>query len=93
MTARRSNISLKRKTRSRGGGVHLVMPFRRPFCLGAALIASAIAGCMAISNGLAPNPVTVATGTPGGVIIWKCDLPHVYLGGRATGHALHRAEF
>jgi len=32
---------------------------------------------MAISNGLAPNPVTVATGTPGGVIIWKCDLPHV----------------
>jgi TRAP transporter TAXI family solute receptor len=30
-------------------------------------MASTVAGCMAVSVSLAPNPVTLATGTPGGV--------------------------
>jgi hypothetical protein len=41
------------------------MPFRRLLCFGAAIMASAVAGCMAVA--LAPTPVTLATGTPGGV--------------------------
>ena len=43
------------------------MPFRRPLWLGAAIMASVVAGCMAVSDALAPTPVTLATGTPGGV--------------------------
>src|SRR5271166_5193317 len=43
------------------------MPFRQPLCLAAAILASAVAGCMAISVALAPAPVTLATGTPGGI--------------------------
>jgi len=43
------------------------MPFRRPLCLAAAIMASTVAGCMAVSVALAPTPVTLATGTPGGV--------------------------
>src|SRR3984893_15281977 len=43
------------------------MLFRRPLCLAAAIMASTVAGCMAVSVSLAPNPVTLVTGTPGGV--------------------------
>jgi hypothetical protein len=43
------------------------MPFRRPLCLAAAIMASVVAGCMAVSDALSPAPVTLATGTPGGV--------------------------
>jgi TRAP-type uncharacterized transport system substrate-binding protein len=43
------------------------MPFRRPLCLAAAIMASAVAGCTAVSVALAPTSVTLATGTPGGV--------------------------
>jgi len=43
------------------------MPFRRALWLAAAITASAVAGCMAVSDALAPNPVTLTTGTPGGV--------------------------
>ena len=43
------------------------MPFRRPLCFAAAIIASTVAGCMAVSVVLAPTPVTLATGTPGGI--------------------------
>ena len=43
------------------------MPFRRPLCLAAAIMASTVAGCTAVSVALAPTPVTLATGTPGGV--------------------------
>ena len=44
------------------------MPFRKALCLSAAIIVTgAITGCTAGSNGLAPHPVTVATGVPGGV--------------------------
>src|ERR1700720_531651 len=43
------------------------MPFRRPLYFAAAIIASTVAGCMAVSVVLAPTPVTLATGTPGGV--------------------------
>jgi len=43
------------------------MPFRRPLCLGGAIVASVLAGCMAVSDALSPTPVTLATGTPGGV--------------------------
>src|SRR2546421_568452 len=43
------------------------MPFRRPLCLSAAIVASAVAGCMTVSDALAPTSVTLATGTPGGV--------------------------
>src|SRR5580704_10603292 len=43
------------------------MPFRRPLCFAAAIIASTVAGCMAVSVVLAPTPVTLATGPPGGV--------------------------
>src|ERR1700732_2052497 len=43
------------------------MQFRRPLCLAAAIMASTVAGCMAVSVALAPTPVTLATGTPGGI--------------------------
>lgn len=43
------------------------MLFRQPLCLAAAILASTVAGCMAVSVALAPNPVTLATGTPGGI--------------------------
>jgi TRAP transporter TAXI family solute receptor len=40
---------------------------RRPSFLAAAIIASTLAGCLAVSVVLAPTPVTLATGTPGGI--------------------------
>lgn len=43
------------------------MPLKKPLCLAAAIMASTVAGCMAVSVVLAPSPVTLATGTPGGV--------------------------
>ncbi len=43
------------------------MPFRQLPCLAAAIMASAVAGCMAVSVVLAPTPVTLATGVPGGI--------------------------
>jgi uncharacterized protein len=43
------------------------MPFRQPLWLAAAIIASSVAGCMAVSVALAPTPVTLATGTPGSI--------------------------
>ena len=43
------------------------MPFRRTLWLGAVIMASAVAGCMAVSDALAPTSVSLATGTPGGV--------------------------
>ena len=41
------------------------MFFRQPLCLASAIMASTVAGCMAVSVALAPIPVTLATGTPG----------------------------
>src|ERR1700745_103271 len=67
VTARRSSISLRRKARSAADKGHSVMPFRQPLCLAAAIMASAVAGCTTVSVALAPTPVTLATGTPGGV--------------------------
>lgn len=43
------------------------MPLYRLPVLAAAIMASSIAGCMAVSVALAPTPVTLATGTPGGI--------------------------
>lgn len=43
------------------------MPSYRLLGLAAAIMASSIAGCMAVSVALAPTPVTLATGTPGGI--------------------------
>jgi uncharacterized protein len=43
------------------------MPFRRPLCLAAAIMAGTVAGCTTVSVALAPTSVTLATGTPGGV--------------------------
>lgn len=43
------------------------MPFRPPLTLAAAIMASTVAGCVAVSVALAPTPVTLATGTPGGI--------------------------
>jgi uncharacterized protein len=43
------------------------MPFRQPLRLAAAVMASAVAGCMAVSVALSPTPLTLATGTPGGI--------------------------
>ncbi len=43
------------------------MAFRQPLRLPAALLAPFVAGCTAVSVALAPAPVTLATGTPGGV--------------------------
>ncbi len=67
MTARRSSISLRREARSPADKGHSVMPFRRPLTLAAAIMASTVAGCTTVSVALAPTPVTLATGTPGGV--------------------------
>lgn len=44
-----------------------VMPFRQALRLAAAIMASTVSGCLAVSVVLAPTPVTLATGTPGGV--------------------------
>src|SRR6516162_8045434 len=43
------------------------MSFRRLLLLSAAIIASAVAGCTPTSDAVAPNPVTLSTGIPGGV--------------------------
>ena len=43
------------------------MPYRQPLGLAAAIMASTVAGCLAVSVVLAPTPVTLATGTPGGI--------------------------
>jgi len=43
------------------------MPFRQLPCLAAAIMAIIVTGCMAVSVALAPTPVTLATGTPGGI--------------------------
>lgn len=43
------------------------MALRQPLCLASAILASTIAGCAAVSVALAPTPVTLATGIPGGV--------------------------
>jgi hypothetical protein len=43
------------------------MSSKQPLCLAAAIMASTVAGCMAVSVALAPTPVTLATGTPGAV--------------------------
>jgi len=43
------------------------MRFWRPFFLSAAIMAIAAAGCVAVSDALAPTSVSLATGTPGGV--------------------------
>jgi hypothetical protein len=43
------------------------MPFRRPLWVAASIMASVVAGCVAVSDALAPTSVTLATGTPGGV--------------------------
>ena len=39
----------------------------RPLFLSAAIMASAVAGCTAPSDAVAPNPVTLSSGIPGGV--------------------------
>ncbi len=43
------------------------MPFRQLRYLAAAIMACTVAGCVAMKVILAPTPVTLATGTPGGV--------------------------
>ena len=43
------------------------MLFRQPPFLAAAIMASTLAGCLAVSVVLAPTPVTLATGIPGGI--------------------------
>jgi len=43
------------------------MPTRQQLSLAAAIMASTVAGCMAVSVALAPTPVTLATGTPGAI--------------------------
>ena len=43
------------------------MSFRRLLLLSVAIMASAVAGCTAPSDAVAPNPVTLSTGIPGGV--------------------------
>src|SRR5579863_4152255 len=43
------------------------MSFRLWLPFGTAVVAGAVAGCVALSVVLAPTPVTLATGTPGGV--------------------------
>lgn len=46
---------------------HSVMSFTRLLFLSAAIMASAVASCIAPSDPVAPNPVTLSSGTPGGV--------------------------
>src|ERR1700739_839414 len=41
--------------------------FGRLLFVSAAIMATVVAGRMAVSDGLAPNPVTLSTGIPGGV--------------------------
>jgi TRAP transporter TAXI family solute receptor len=43
------------------------MSLRRTLNLAAVLLAIAVGGCMAVSIALAPAPVTLATGSPGGI--------------------------
>jgi uncharacterized protein len=44
-----------------------MMQFKQPICLAAVIMAGTFAGCVAVSVVLAPTPVTLATGTPGGI--------------------------
>jgi TRAP-type uncharacterized transport system substrate-binding protein len=46
---------------------HSVMSFRRLLLLSSVIMASAVAGCTAPADTVAPNPVTLSTGIPGGV--------------------------
>jgi TRAP transporter TAXI family solute receptor len=46
---------------------YTVMLFSRPFFLSAVILAISVAGCVAVSDALAPNSVNLTTGTPGGV--------------------------
>src|SRR5215470_3151909 len=43
------------------------MSFKRLLFVSAVIMASVVAGCIAVSDALAPNPVNLATGIPGGV--------------------------
>ena len=43
------------------------MSSKRLLCLAGAMMASTAAGCMAVSVAFSPTPVTLATGTPGGI--------------------------
>jgi len=43
------------------------MPLRQALRVGVAIMASAVTGCVALSVLLGPTPVTLATGTPGGI--------------------------
>ena len=45
------------------------MLLRQPLALATVIIASLLAGCLAVSVVLAPKPVTLATGTPGGIYL------------------------
>jgi TRAP transporter TAXI family solute receptor len=51
----------------RPGKGAFIMLFGQPPFLAAAIMASTLAGCMAVSVVLAPTPVTLATGSPGGI--------------------------
>jgi len=44
-----------------------MMLLRRPPLLATVIVSSMLAGCLAVSVVLAPKPVTLATGTPGGI--------------------------
>src|SRR6516162_9065368 len=43
------------------------MSFKRLLFVSAVIMASVVAGCIAVSDAVAPNPVTLSTGIPGGV--------------------------
>ena len=43
------------------------MPFRTSLRVAVAIMASTVAGCMFVSVAFSPTPVTLATGTPGGI--------------------------
>jgi TRAP transporter TAXI family solute receptor len=47
--------------------VPFTMLLRRPLALATVIIASLLAGCLAVSVVLAPKPVTLASGPPGGI--------------------------
>src|SRR5579863_3002049 len=62
----RSNISLMREANRQAREPSVIL-LRQALRVGAAIMASAVSGCVALSVVFGPTPVTLATGTPGGI--------------------------
>src|ERR1700746_2651745 len=82
------------------------MSFRRLLFLSAAIMANAVTGCTAPPHAVAPNPVTLSTGIPGGVYhpvgnaicrMFNLEpehqaMPCIAMSSDGSGRNMHRVE-